>query len=133
MGAAVSASKVRPGGFTWRGIAFSPPHRSEPDGFYSNTPISIGEDERTADWKVRQTRSAWHARLRIGADRYPGVGETREAALEAAAAEAHNAAAFIVAMLPPRPAAKTLTGPTKPRRKAARTRSGARRAIKVRR
>jgi hypothetical protein len=100
MGAAVTVSKRPPPGFVWRGIAFDPPPRREPDGFYSNAPISIGEDERTADWKVRQTRSTWHARLRIGADRYPGVGATREAALEAAAAEAQNAAAFIVAMLP---------------------------------
>ena len=94
-----------PGGFTWRGIEFSPPARNEPDGFYSNIPISLGEDDRAADWKVQRIgpasiSSRWHARLRIGADRYPGVGETREAALEMAAAEAANVAAFIVTMLP---------------------------------
>ena len=88
--------------FVWRGIRFAPPAAAEgPGGFYSNIPISIGEDERAADWKVCQTRSTWYARLRIGADRFPGVGATREAALDAAAAEAQNVAAFIMAMLPP--------------------------------
>lgn len=108
-----------PEGFTWRGIEFSPPAGTEPGGFYSSAWIELA-DERTAEWKVHCPKSVWHARLRIGADRYPGVGETREQALDAAAAEAQNVAAFIVAMLPP------ASSPATPKK-------GARRAIKGRR
>lgn len=95
----VAADHAR--GFTWRGLRFSPPLPTEGDeGFYTTEPITLGDDARTAEWKVRRTRSAWHARLRIGADRYPGVGATREQALAAAEAEAVNVATLIVAMLP---------------------------------
>jgi hypothetical protein len=85
--------------FTWRGIKFYPPDGNEPGGFYSSKPIEVAPD-RVADWKVHRPKTVWHARLRIGAERYPGVGETPGQALEAAAAEAQNVAAFIVAMLP---------------------------------
>lgn len=85
-------------GFTWRGIAFAPPESAEPGAFYSSEPVEL--EDRSADWKVHQPKTAWHARLRIGAERYPGVGATAAEALEAAAAEAQNVAALIVAMLP---------------------------------
>lgn len=95
-----------PQGFTWRGIKFSPPRPSAAaDGFYSSETIEVDEDGRTAEWKFHQVNRApltatWHARLRIGADRYPGVGETPAQALEMACAEAANVATYIVAMLP---------------------------------
>lgn len=96
-----TAAEPGPEGFTWRGIKFSPPAPdAAADGFYASDWIALGDDERSAEWKVRRTKSAWHARLRIGADRYPGVGATAAEALEAAAAEASNVAAFIVTMLP---------------------------------
>jgi hypothetical protein len=110
----------KPEGFTWRGIKFTPPAPTDERGFYSSEAIEIGEDGRAADWKVHRPKTVWHARLRIGADRFPGVGETREQALDAAAAEARHVAGFIVAMLPAESA------PAAPRRKRAR-------AIKVRR
>jgi hypothetical protein len=107
-----------PGGFTWRGIKFSPPQATDPGagGFYSSEIIGIADD-RTADWKVHRPKTVWHARLRIGAERYPGVGETRAQALEAAAAEAQNVAAFIVAMLPAGPPARELAPRGRSRRK----------------
>lgn len=116
-----------PEGFSWRGIRFEPP--SDPGGLYSSTPIEL--DHRTGDWKCQAVRREvrldsppvhWHARLRIGSDRFPGVGATREAALDAATAEAQSVAAFIVAMLPPASAPQPI-----------RERSRIRRAIKVRR
>lgn len=111
-----------PRGFTWRGIRFAPPAAAEGEaGFYSSAPIEVAED-RVADWKVHRPKSAWHARLRIGAERYPGVGETREQALEMAATEAANVATYIVAMLP-------AASPPAPRKKRPRPRA----AIKVRR
>jgi hypothetical protein len=86
--------------FTWRGIRFSPPDRTEPRGFYKSTPIELADD-RTAEWKVQCLEPhAWHARLRIGGDRFPGVGATPAAALEAALVEAANTATYIVAMMP---------------------------------
>lgn len=101
MSARKAQGEPEPEGFTWRGIEFSPPAPAEgPSGFYSSAPVELAEG-RLADWKVHQPKTAWHARLRIGAERYPGVGATRAAALEAAAAEATTVAAFIVAMLPP--------------------------------
>lgn len=107
--------------FTWRGIKFYPPGGNEPGGFYSSEQIGVADD-RTADWKVHRPKTAWHARLRIGAERYPGVGETPAQALEMAAVEAANAATYIVALLP---AAPELVGRKKPPPRG--------RAIKVRR
>jgi hypothetical protein len=93
------ARAAAPQGFTWRGLRFSPPV-IERGGFYKSIPIELADD-RTAEWKVQCLEPhAWHARLRIGGDRFPGVGATPAEALEAAAAEAQNVAAFIVAMLP---------------------------------
>lgn len=90
-----------PKGFVWRGIRFSPPAPAEgAAGFYSSEPFEVAEG-RVADWKVHRPKAAWHARLRIGHERYPGVGETREQALDMAAAEAANVATYIVAMMPP--------------------------------
>jgi hypothetical protein len=96
--------------FSWRGIKFYPPEGNEPGGFYSSEPIEVAPD-RVAEWKVHRPKTAWHARLRIGGDRYPGVGETPAQALEMAAEEAANAATYIVAMLP---AARELAGRKKP-------------------
>jgi hypothetical protein len=112
-----------PEGFTWRGIAFSPPDASEPRGFYKGATRELGD--RSAEWKVHQPKTVWHARLRIGADRYPGVGSTREAALDDAAREAANVAALIVTMLPRArgartPVRKRTPRPRKATRKAAR-------------
>lgn len=98
-----------PEGFTWRGIKFTPPPGGDPTGFFSSEPLVLGEDGRSADWKVQRVRPVerrnaperWAARLRIGAERYPGTGATHTEALHAAAGEAANVAAFIVAMLPP--------------------------------
>lgn len=115
-----------PEGFTWRGIRFSPPGRTEPGGFYKSGPIEL-DAHRTGDWKVHCPKTVWHARLRIGSDRHPGVGATREQALEDAAAEAQNVATYIVAMLPAARelAARIGAGPAPKKR--------TRRAVKVRR
>lgn len=114
------AAEPGPEGFTWNGIAFSAREGTEPGAFHSSPTIELADD-RTAEWKVHRPKTVWHARLRIGAERYPGVGETREQALEAAAAEAANVATFIVAMLP----AASSPAPRRSKRP--------RRAIKVRR
>jgi len=91
---------ARPRGFTWRGLAFDAPWPGdEVGGFYSSPRIEL--EERSADWKCQRLAATWHARLRIGADRFPGVGATAAAALDAAAAEAANVAALIATMLPP--------------------------------
>ena len=90
--------------FTWRGIEFKP--LDGHPGMYENDAIDVADD-RAAGWRVEGVRTAmgaparWHARLRIGADRFPGVGQTPAEALEMAAAEAANVATYIVAMLPP--------------------------------
>lgn len=102
---------AEPDGYRWRGLEFSPPPKSEGErGMWSTVPISLGEDGRAADWKFHKPKSVWHARLRIGADRYPGVGTTPAEALAMAEAEATSMATFIVAMLPeqssPAPASK---------------------------
>lgn len=102
--------------FVWRGIEFTRPVGSAPGAFYSSPTIEVADD-RTAEWKVHQPKTGWHARLRIGGDRYPGAGETPTDALEAAAAEAANVATYIVAMLP---AARELALPKKRARRAAR-------------
>lgn len=116
----------RPDGYYWRGIEFCAPRASDlPAGFYSSVPITLGEDGRAADWKFHQPKTVWHARLRIGVDRYPGAGATPAEALDAAAAEAANVAAFIVAMLPPTssPAAELdARGRTKRKRRAVKVR-----------
>jgi hypothetical protein len=109
-----------PEGFTWRGIDFAPPAPAAgPAGFYTSAPIEVAPD-RIAEWKVHRPKGTWHARLRIGGERYPGVGATAAAALDDAAAEARNVATYIVAMLPE---ARELRGRKAPPR---------RRAIKVR-
>lgn len=135
--------KGDPGGrpFSWRGIEFAPPSADVAHAFYSSEPITVAGD-RTADWKVQRLRgepARWAARLRIGAERYPGTGATHVEALHAAAGEASNVAAYIVAMLPP---GGGLAGISElaARRRARKyqtleefTRRGPRRAIKVRR
>jgi hypothetical protein len=81
---------------------FSPPSsafEAMGGGFYKSEPLDLGG--RSADWKVQPVRDSWHARLRVGIERYPGVGKTATAALEAAAAEAAQVATCIAAMLPP--------------------------------
>lgn len=107
--------------FTWRGIEFQPPDASDPTGFYSAAPIEVADD-RTAEWKVHKPKTAWHARLRIGSERYPGVGTTAVDALEDAAREAANVATYIVAMLP---AARELAAPAKRTRTPTKSRKGA--------
>lgn len=79
------------GTFTWRGLIFRPVPALP--GFWRTELMTLsspdGRAERSADWKVQQLKSAtWHARLRVGADRFPGRGESPEQALDAAAAEA---------------------------------------------
>ena len=87
--------------FTWRGVELAP----EPSmpGFYRSKRVHLGE-LLSADWRVTKLREGpeqrWHARLRIGADRFSGRGETAEAALDAAAAEARGVAAFIRRLVP---------------------------------
>jgi hypothetical protein len=93
-------ARTSSGGFRWRGIEFSRPVGAEPSAFYSSEPIVLSED-RAGEWRVQQVNGgAWHARLRIGGDRFPGVGETAAAALDAAAAEASSVATYIIALLP---------------------------------
>lgn len=78
---------MKPAPFTWRGIRFTAdPH--EPNGWRSR--IRALDAERTADWKVSTTSGGptFFARLRVGADRFPGRGNTASEALDAAAAEA---------------------------------------------
>lgn len=100
--------------FTWRGLLFLP----EPTlpGFWRAAPAQLG-DGRTADWKVQRAGSSWYARLRVGADRFPGRGPDPGTALDSAAAEALVVAGFIQQLLPasviPRVA------PVPPRRKTA--------------
>ncbi len=81
----------------WRGITLRP----EPGaaGMYRSEQTRIN-DYRTADWKAHQAGATWYARLRVGADRFPGRGDTAEAALDAALAEARLIARFIRAMSP---------------------------------
>jgi hypothetical protein len=86
------------GPFVWRGIEFAPSTRAAAAGYYSSAPSSAGD--RSADWSCQRLEAIWHARLRIGGDRFPGVGATAELALEDAAREAANVAALIVTMLP---------------------------------
>jgi hypothetical protein len=98
----VSARKTRepgPEGFTWRGVELRPVEGGAVRT-WASTPIDLGG--RAADWRVEQPAEggAWHARLRIGADRFANWGSTAAGALAAAAGEAANVATFIVAMLP---------------------------------
>lgn len=90
--------------FTWRGIVFRPSR--ELPGFWRSALVQL-EDFRTADWQVQRAGSTWYARLRVGSDRFPGRGDTPEAALDSAAAEAALVLRFMRAMLDgaPRPAA----------------------------
>lgn len=87
--------------FTWRGVELRP----EPTlpGFYRSKRVTLGE-LLSADWRVTKLREGaeqrWHARLRIGAERFNGNGETAEAALDAAADEARGVAAFIRRLVP---------------------------------
>lgn len=95
----MSARKTRepgPEGFTWRGIELLPV------GERAWTSGSIELGDRTANWHLEQPAEggAWHARLRIGSDRFAMWGSTAAGALAAAAGEAANVATFIVAMLP---------------------------------
>ena len=99
----MSSRKPGPEGFTWRGIKFLP----RPDGaglcdLYMSETVELAGG-RSANWRVERQPCAlaWHARLKIGPDRFPGIGKSHTAALHAAAAEAANVASFIVAMLPP--------------------------------
>lgn len=85
--------------FTWQGIRFTAdPH--EPGGWRSA--VRALDADRTADWKVstRTGCATFFARLRIGADRFAGRGETASQALEAAAAEAAFIMRLIEVMLP---------------------------------
>lgn len=88
-----------PNGFTWRGIKLVPVE-GLPRTWASSPSIDLGD--RGGDWRVEQplAEGGYHARLRIGRDRYPGVGATAAEALTAAAGEAALVATFIVAMLP---------------------------------
>ena len=86
----------RPEPLTWRGMVLQPEHNP---GFWRSTPVPVTEF-RTADWKVHKAGSSWFARLRVGADRFPGRGATPEAALDDAAKEARLVMKFIRALLP---------------------------------
>lgn len=94
--------------FTWRDIEFTP----EPTlpGFYRSARL-VFRDHRSADWRVQLAGESWHARLKVGADRFPGRGATAEEALDAAAAEAREVCRLVRKMLPalpqaPKPARK---------------------------
>ena len=94
--------KPTPTPFTWQGIEFTP-ETSLGDGFYRSPDIRL-TDTRSSNWKLQKIgdgpEQRWHARLRIGADRFPGKGGTAEEALEAAAAEARRVAGFIGKLVP---------------------------------
>lgn len=75
----------KPMPLTWRGVELAP-ETSLPSSYRSER-IHLTAD-RGADWQVQRVRDSWCARLRVGADRFPGDGDTPEAALDAAAAEA---------------------------------------------
>lgn len=97
----MSGRKARepgPNGFTWRGIELQPVDGAERT--WASAAIDLGG--RTGSWRVEQPAEggAWHARLRIGADRFANWGSTAAGALAAAAGEAANVATYIVAMLP---------------------------------
>lgn len=113
------ATEPGPEGFTWSGVRFSPVEGRA--RVWASEPIDL--DDRSADWRVEQpiAGSGWHARLKIGADRFPGVGKSAAEALEGAAAEAQNVAALIVAMLP------AASSPAPRRSKRTRRASGVRR------
>lgn len=105
-----------PNGFTWRGIKLVPvPGLART--WASSPSVDLGD--RGADWRVEQplAGSGWHARLRIGIDRYPGVGKSAIEALESAEVEAANVATYIAAMLP---APRELARAKRPRRKVRR-------------
>jgi hypothetical protein len=128
-GAIVSARKGRepgPAGFTWRGIKFAP--LPDAANLYGSASIEVADD-RSANWRCERLAGAaggWHARLKIGGDRFPGVGKTHTEALEAAAGEASNVATYIVAMLPPGGGLREVADRAASKREP-------RRAIKVRR
>lgn len=81
----------------WRGITLQP-EQGQPGMLRSHR--TVVDDYRTADWKAHLAGSTWFARLRVGSDRFPGRGDTPEAALDAALAEARLIARFIRAMCP---------------------------------
>lgn len=82
---------------TWRGVELEP-HPAT--GFYRSASSKLSE-LRAGDWALERVGESWHGRLRIGRDRFVGVGDTPEAALDAAAGEARRVASFIRRMLPP--------------------------------
>lgn len=94
-GAATTRRAAEPAPFTWRGLEFNPAGA----GFYASTLVRLGS-LRTAEWKVQRVGEYWHARLRIGSDRFPGTGATADEALDAAADEARSVASFIRRLLP---------------------------------
>lgn len=67
-----------PDGFTWRGIKLVPVE-GLPRTWASSPSIDLGD--RGGDWRLEQplAEGGYHARLRIGNDRFPGVaaGATR--------------------------------------------------------
>lgn len=92
--------KGRRGPFVWRGVAFAPvASAAAVGGFYSSPSVAVAGD-RSADWKCERLQTVWHARLRIGGDRFPGVGATAELALDAAAEEALQVATLIAGLVP---------------------------------
>jgi hypothetical protein len=84
----------------WRGVAFAPVATATAGlGFFSSPSVAVAGD-RSSDWKCQRLQTVWHARLRIGGDRFPGVGATPELALDAAAEEAIHVASLISGLVP---------------------------------
>lgn len=92
-------TQPRPVPFTWRGIEFTP-QRSLSEGGIYRSPQTKLSDFRSTDWKCQRVGDRWHARLRIGGDRFPGTGSTAEEALDEAAAEARLVAGYVRRLLP---------------------------------
>lgn len=90
---------MKPAPFTWRGIRFTDdPHVS--NGWRSK--VKALDCDRTADWKVSEAASGrtFFARLRVGADYFPGRADTVSGALDAARDEAGLILRLIDVMLP---------------------------------